>query len=329
MQRALVLGGAGLVGSHLVDRLLAEGDEVIAIDDLSRGSFANLAHLKRDTRFAFMEHDVATPFRAKVDRIFHLAMPSTKAACELDPVRAALTCVAGTMHVLEVAAANGAPVVLTVATERWGAGVRCAESLATDFAKTRGADIRIVRLPSAYGPRMAPDGEHLVTSLVLQALRGESLVPGLRLGQRVRLAYVDDAVETLVRALATSGDPRTSVVVAPSAEATVLEIAQMIAAAAGIVDVDVIDGASDEAPPSLPWSTPVPPADTLPASPASLALGLDPPLELAEGLARTVEWFDGRMSRRSDDRPSGVWARGTRDSRPGAAPGGPASRHVG
>jgi UDP-glucuronate decarboxylase len=233
------------------------------------------------------------------------------------------------MHVLEVAAANDAPVVLTVATERWGAGVRCAESLATDFAKTRGADIRIVRLPSAYGPRMAPDGEHLVTSLVLQALRGESLVPGLRLGQRVRLAYVDDAVETLVRALATSGDPRTSVVVAPSAEATVLEIAQMIAAAAGIVDVDVIDGASDEAPPSLPWSTPVPLADTLPASPASLALGLDPPLELAEGLARTVEWFDGRMSRRSDDRPSGVWARGTRDSRPGAAPGGPASRHVG
>ena len=154
MQRVLVLGGAGVVGSHLVDRLIADGNEVIAIDDLSRGSFANIAHLRRDKRFVFREHDVGVPFRAEVDRIFHLALPSTRAACGIDPVKAAMTCVSGTMNALEVAAANGARLVLGTASERWGAGVRCAESLALDFAGTRHTDVRVVRLPSTYGPRM-------------------------------------------------------------------------------------------------------------------------------------------------------------------------------
>jgi UDP-glucuronate decarboxylase len=301
MQRVLVVGGAGVVGSHLVDRLLAEGNEVIALDDLSRGSFANLAHLKRSPRFAFMEHDVTTPYRATVDRVFHLALPSTRMACEPDPVKAVMTCVLGTMHALDVAAANGARVVLATATERWGEGVRCAETLAVDFAKTHGTDVRIVRMPSAYGPRMAPDGDHLVTSLVLQALRGEDLKPRARLDRRVRLAYVDDAVETLARTM--SSVQHTPAVVAPSVEISVFELAHMIAEAAGLAGVDVHD-ASGDGPSSMPMSGRPSIADALPAS---IALGLAPAVDLAEGILRTVRWFEERTGRR--ERTSGVYTR--------------------
>lgn len=301
MQRVLVLGGAGLVGSHLVDRLLSDGNEVIAIDDLSRGSFANVAHLKRAPHFSFREQDIAVPFRAEVDRIFHLAIPSTRATCGVDPVTAAMTCVNGTMHALEIAAANHARLVLVTATERWGAGVRCAESLALDFARTRQTEVCIARLPSTYGPRIAPDGDHLVTALVLQALQGRTLVPRGRLDRRIHLTYVDDAVETLVRSMAS--EPRVPAVIAPSSEISVLELAQEIAAAAGLAGVEVRPPAAD-APPSAPWLTGPTLADALPAS---MAFGMGAPVDIADGIARTVRWFEARTGRRPAERQSGVY----------------------
>jgi UDP-glucuronate decarboxylase len=321
MQRVLVAGGAGLVGSHLVDRLLAEGNEVIAVDDLSRGSFANLAHLKREPRFAFLEHDIASPFRAKVDRIFHLAVPSTRAACEADHARAILTCVGGTLHVLEVAVANGAPVVVAGSTERWGEGGRCAESLGIDYARSGRADVRLVRLPRAYGPRMAPDGDDLVTSLVLQALRGEDLSTSVHLDRRVRLGYAADAVETLVRAM--NGEARSPVVVAPSSEAMVIDIAYMIAEAAGLVGVSVTDGSLDAPPSSSVPTSGRPPLQGVPQTSVPLA----PSIELAEGLARTVAWFEARLGRRHDDRPSGSYGHEARAS--GVLESAPASLRAG
>jgi UDP-glucuronate decarboxylase len=302
MQRVLVLGGAGLVGSHLVDRLIADGNEVIAIDDLSRGSFANVAHLKRDARFVFREHDVAAPFRAEVDCIFHLALPATRAACDMDPVKAAMTCVSGTMNALEVASANGARLVLGTAIERWGAGLRCAESLVHDFAEARAIDVSIVRLPSTYGPRLAPDGDHPVTTLVLQAMRGERLVPPGRLDRRLHLTYVDDAVETLVRAMGSlASDARVPAVIAPSSELTVLELAQEIATAAGLVGAQ-IEGAAIDGPPSIPLAG-LSLADALPAT---MAFGMAR-TELPEGLARTLRWFEALTGRRPADRVSGVF----------------------
>ncbi|MDB4934154.1 MAG: UDP-glucose 4-epimerase [Labilithrix sp.] len=281
---------------------------MIAIDDLSRGSYASLGHLKREPRFAFVEHDVTAPFRAKVDRVFHLAVPSTRMACAPDPVKATLTCVTGTMNALEVAVANGARIVLTAATERWGEGVRCAEALAVDFAKTREADVRVVRLPSAYGPRMAPDGDHLVTELVLQALRGEPLTPRARLDRRIHLCYVDDAVDTLVRAMNSEG--RMPPVVAPSAETSVADLAHAIAEAVGLAGVDVSDASVDDAtgPASMPASSKLALADALPAS---IAFGVAPSVDLALGLTRTVRWFEARTSRRPADRPSGIYVSGS------------------
>jgi UDP-glucuronate decarboxylase len=296
MQRVLVVGGAGVVGSHLVDRLLDEGNEVIALDDLSRGSFANLAHHKRSPRFAFVEHDVTTPFKAAVDRVFHLAVPSTRMACDVDPVKAVVTCVLGTLHALDVAAANDARIVIATAEGPWGEGVRCAETLAMDFGKTRRADVRVVRLPSAYGPRMAPDGDHVVTSLVLQALRGEDLTPPDRLERCLRLTYVDDAVETLARSM--SIDELHGPVVAPAAEVSVLDLAHLVAEAAGLIGAAVIG--CDVGPASVPL------ADALPAS---VALGQASPLDLAEGIGRTLRWFEARTGRRAEERTSGVYLR--------------------
>lgn len=270
MRRVLVLGGAGLVGSHLIDRLLAGGDGVTAVDDLSRGSFANLAHLKRHPRFVFHEQDVAVPYRAAVDRVYHLALPSTRAACGEDPVRATITCVSGTLNALEIAAASGARLVLATASERWGAGIQCAESLAADFAAARHTDVSIVRVPSTYGPRLALDGEHLVTTLVLRALRGEHVVLPGPIERRVRLAYVDDVVQTLVTAMET--EDRVPAVDAPSVETGVTELARRIAALAGLGE---LESAGDP---------------------------------LTERLARTVRWFEGRAGRRAGTRESGIYA---------------------
>lgn len=291
MGRVLVVGGAGLVGSHLVDRVLAGGNEVIAIDDLSRGSYASIAHLKRHQRFVFLEHDVVVPYRADVDCIFHLAVPSTRMACDPDPVKAAMTCVIGTVNALEVAAARGARVVIGTSTERWGEGIRCAEAVALEFASRRGVDVRLVRLPSSYGPRMAPDGDHLVTSLVHQALRGNRLSLRARLDRRIRLAYVDDVVETLARTM--ESVQHTPPIIAASLEASVLDVARLIAEAAGLAS-PAITSESTEGPPSIPMSARPTVADALPAA---IALGYVPSVGLAEGLTRTVRWFESRASR--------------------------------
>jgi UDP-glucuronate decarboxylase len=229
----------------------------------------------------------------------------------------------GTMNVLEVAAANGARVVVGDAAERWGEGVRCAESLAIDFARIRGIDVRFVRLASVYGPRMAPDGDHIVSSMVLQALRGEDLAPRMRLDRRVRLAFVDDIVEALM--LTMNSDQRASTVVAPSSEASVLDLAKMIAEAAGLSGLAVTDGSSD-APPSMPTSGRLMPM--LDALSASTAVGLTPSVQLTEGLERTVQWFAARTTDRRQgrtSRTSGIYARDparapVRDTIPDEAP---------
>jgi len=217
-----------------------------------------------------------------------------------------MTCVLGTRHALDVAQANRVRLVLATATERWGEGVRCAETLAVEHSRAHGTDVRIVRLPSGYGPRMAPDGDHLVMSLVLQALRGEDLAPRARLDRRVRLAYVDDMVETLARTMGSA--QHTPAVVAPSEEVTVLDLARLVADAAGVAGIDVSEASADGPASFVPMSTRPTLADALPAS---IALGLTPAVDLAEGIARTVRWFGARIARRpaSAVRASGIFER--------------------
>jgi UDP-glucuronate decarboxylase len=226
-RRILVLGGASVLGAHLCDRLLADGHEVIAVDDFSRGSFATLAHLKRERRFAFVEHDVVTKFDANVEYVFHLAVPSSERTCADDPARAALVGVMGTANALDVAALRHARVVIATSIERFGQGVSCAEQLGRDAVNAGRADVRMVRVGTTYGPRMALDDPHIVPRLIVQALRGEDLVVANDEADRVeRLSYVDDAVEALVRAM--DVERATSEMVAPFVETTVDEIGSAI-----------------------------------------------------------------------------------------------------
>lgn len=296
------MGGASLLGSHLCERLVGEGHEVIAIDDFTTGSFSTLAHLERSPRFAFVEHDITQKFRAHVDAIFQLALPSSRRACETDPVRATVTGVMGTVHAFEIAAEHGARVVLATSAERWGQGVRCAESLAIDFVSTRKVDVRIVRVASAYGPRMSPDDPSIVTRLVLQALRGDELAPGVRTDAPVRLTYVDDAVETLVRTMGST--LRVPAVATPFVDTNVGAIAAAVTAASS---GDASTNAAST-PPSGPASLPPSLRGTTPeALPASIVFGQAHATDLREGIARTVQWFEACVGKRGAERTSGIF----------------------
>ena len=230
-RRFLVLGGASVLGAHLCERLLDDGHEVIAVDDFTSGSFATIAHLKRERRFAFIEHDITSKFDARVDGVFHLALPSSERSCTEDPTRAAMTAVMGTMNALEVAALHDARVVMVTSTERFGAGVERAEQLAMNTARIGRADVRLVRVGSVYGPRMPLDDKHVVSRLLVQALRGEDVVvEEEEAGRLERLTYADDAVDLLVRAMdrdLPTPEPMPDVV-APVVEATVEEVASAI-----------------------------------------------------------------------------------------------------
>lgn len=294
MARILVLGGASATGSHLCDRLLRRGYEVVAIDDLSTGSFANLAHLKREPRFVFREHDVVEPFDEDVDGIFHLALPSTRARCEGDSVRAAHTCVVGTLHALDVARARRASLVFVTSTERYGMGIRCAESIANDYASTHGIDVRVLRLPSSYGPRMPPVHEHPVSSLVISALQGIAVSDASSDGDAsLRLVFVEDAVETLVR---TMGCPvRPPPISGPSVDTTMAELRAIVAVAAGQTTLLRSPDRPSRAASTLPWLRPSPSVEG--ALPAALVLGPTPSTSLSRGIRRTLRWFATRMGR--------------------------------
>jgi UDP-glucuronate decarboxylase len=289
--RILVIGGASVVGSHLCDRLLDDGHEVIAVDDFTSGSFATIAHLRTEPRFTFVEHDVTKPFRAHADRIFHLALPSSRRSFDAEPVRATLTGVLGTMHALETSSLHDARIVMMTSAERFGQGVRCAESLAIEVSKAARVDVRTVRVAMTYGPRMAPDTGHVVSRFILAALGGEDLlVPHEIAETAVHLAYVDDTVETLVRTM--DSDLRVPAIAAPFVESTVEQIACTILDAV-LGDASIASSPPVSGPISLParYSSVTSPD----AIPASLAFGQSSAMSLDEGIARTVRSFQDRI----------------------------------
>ncbi|MDB4946110.1 MAG: dTDP-glucose 4,6-dehydratase [Labilithrix sp.] len=309
--RVLVLGGAGFLGSHLCDRLLADGDEVIAMDNLQTGSRDNIAHLAHHRRFSFLEHDIEDPFFMPVDRIYNLACPASPPRYQIDPIKTTLTSVIGTRNALELGRRTGARVLLTSTSEVYGdpevhpqhesyrgavntvgprscydEGKRCAESLMADYGRVHGVEVRIARLFNTYGPRMDPDDGRIVSNLICQALRGEDLTIYGDGSQTRSFCYVDDMIDGLVRLMdhPTESGP---VNLGTPREFTILELAHLVLELTGREANIVYE--------KLPQDDPKRRKPDIER--ARRLLGFDPRVQLVEGLGRTIAHFEAVVRR--------------------------------
>ena len=307
--KALVTGAAGFLGSHLCDRLLADGDEVIGLDDLSTGSAGNLQHLEHEPRFRFVRHDIREPYDLEADVIFNFACPASPPAYQKDAVGTTLTGVLGTYHGLRLAERHGARFVQASTSEVYGDPLvhpqtedyrgnvtpigpracydeskRCAESLCMDFGRQHGVAIRIVRIFNTYGPRMDPNDGRVISNFVVQALRGHDLTVYGDGKQTRSICYVDDLIDGIVR-LARHPSETGPVNVGADVELTVLEIAERVLALTGSKSkLAFLPLPEDD--PRQRWPD---------LTRARKVLGYEPRVSIEDGLKRTIEHFRTRI----------------------------------
>ena len=304
--RILVTGGAGFLGSHLADRLVADGHEVLCLDNLSSGRRRNIAHLESSARFRFIEADVVGPLpvRGPLDRIYHLASPVTCVHHVERPIATLRTAAEGTRNVLDLAAECGAVMLLASTSEVYGdplvhpqvetdaghvnptgprspydEGKRFAEALAVAYARQRGTKVRIARIFNTYGPRLRPDDGRVIPTFIVCALAGKPL-PVFGAGRQTRsFCYVSDMVEGLVRLAETEyGGP---VNLGNTDEVAVLELArEVLALVKSSSPIEMRPAMEDD---------PVRRRPDL--SLAKRLLGWEPKVPRSEGLARTLEYY--------------------------------------
>ncbi|HVU36928.1 MAG TPA: UDP-glucuronic acid decarboxylase family protein [Opitutales bacterium] len=252
--RILVTGGAGFLGSHLCERLLNDGHEVICLDNLFTGRKVNIAHLLKNPAFEFMRHDVVDPFKVEVDQIYNLACPASPVHYQHNPIKTVKTSVMGAINVLGLGKRVGARVFQASTSEVYGdpemhpqpekywghvnpigirscydEGKRCAETLFFDYHRQNGVDIRVVRIFNTYGPRMLADDGRVVSNFVVQALRGDPITIYGDGKQTRSFCYVDDLIEGFIRLMnqdATVGP----VNIGNPGEFTMLELARKVLA---------------------------------------------------------------------------------------------------
>ncbi len=305
---ALVAGGAGFVGSHLCDELLARGLDVICVDSLLTGRESNIGPLANHPRFSFVEHDITEPLApaVKLDRVYNLACPASPPHYQADPVHTMMTSVVGTNNLLALAEQHGARFVQASTSEVYGdpeehpqredywghvnptgpracydEGKRAAETLCFDLWRAERVDARVARIFNTYGPRMRADDGRIVSNLIVQALRGEPLtIYGT--GEQTRsFCYVTDLVGGLIALMETDPNPGVPVNLGNPGEFTILELAQMVVAATGSSSQIV--------------HRPLPVDDPQRRRPdvarARAVLNWAPRVPLSEGLQQTIDWF--------------------------------------
>jgi nucleoside-diphosphate-sugar epimerase len=311
--RSLVVGGAGFIGSHLCEHLLARGDEVVCVDNFITGRAENLATFRDHPRFRFVEADVIQPFDldGPADELFHLASPASPPGYLRKPLETALVNSVGTNHLLDLARRKGGKFLLASTSEAYGdplvhpqsedywgnvnpngvrapydEGKRFAEALTMVYVRAYGVDGRIVRIFNTYGPRSDPDDGRLVPNFVTQALRGEPITVYGDGRQTRSLCYVSDLVRGLVRAMEAPGTTGRVYNLGNPDERTVLEFAEVIRRLAG-------------SPSPIVHRAHISPDDPHRRCPdidrARTELGWQPTVPLDEGLGETVEWFRDRL----------------------------------
>ena len=308
-KRTLVTGGAGFLGSHLIDRLIARGDEVLCVDNLFTGDKRNLDHLVSHPRFEFMRHDVCFPLFVEVDEIWNLACPASPIHYQHDPVQTTKTSVHGAINMLGLAKRLGVRIFQASTSEVYGdphvhpqqesywgnvnpigirscydEGKRCAETLFFDYHRQHGVDIKVARIFNTYGPRMHPSDGRVVSNFIMQALRDEPITIYGKGDQTRSFCYVDDLIDGFLALMESEPGRPGPVNIGNPNEFTIRQLAEQVLAMTGS-KARVVE-------------QPLPQDDPMQRKPdITLArewLGWEPKVQLAEGLQRTIEYFASR-----------------------------------
>ena len=304
--RSLVTGGAGFLGSHLCERLLQNGHDVICVDNFFTGAKDNITHLLSDPHFELLRHDVTFPLYVEVDRIYNLACPASPIHYQRDPVQTTKTSVHGAINMLGLAKrikarifqastseVYGDPEVHPQSEEYWGRvnpigpracydeGKRCAETLFFDYYRQHGLRIKVARIFNTYGPRMHPNDGRVVSNFIVQALAGKSITVYGKGAQTRSFCYVDDMVDALIRLMNTPDSFTGPVNLGNPNEFTILELARKVIALTNSKSKIVF--------------RPLPSDDPMQRKPdislAKKRLGWKPTTQVERGLSRTIDYF--------------------------------------
>lgn len=305
--RIAVTGGAGFLGSHLCDLLLAEGHEVLCIDNFYTGTRRNIEHLLTNPRFELMRHDVTFPFYIEVDGIYNLACPASPVHYQFDPVQTTKTSVIGAINVLGLAKRLKVPVLQASTSEIYGdplehpqteaywgnvntigpracydEGKRCAETLFFDYHRQHHLQIKVARIFNTYGPRMHPNDGRVVSNFVVQALTGQDITIFGDGSQTRSFCYVDDLVNGLYRLMTSPAEVTGPVNLGNPNEFTILELANEV--------LDLVGGASKLVRKPLPQDDPRQRQPDIRR--AREQLDWEPKIQLRDGLRKTIAYFE-------------------------------------
>ncbi len=305
-KRILVTGGAGFLGSHLCEKLLDQGNDVICLDNLFTGSKDNIRHLMDNNYFEFIRHDVTQPIYVEVDQIYNLACPASPVHYQHDPIATGKTSIMGALNTLGLAKRCNARILQASTSEVYGdpeihpqpetyrgcvnpigprscydEGKRMAETLFFDYHRQHGVDIKVIRIFNTYGPRMSAHDGRVVSNFIVQALKGEDITIYGDGKQTRSFCYVDDLIDGMIKMMNSRDGFTGPVNIGNPGEFTMLELAELVIKLAGS-DSKIV-------------YKPLPQDDPMQRQPvidlAKKELGWEPTIKLEEGLARTIEYF--------------------------------------
>jgi UDP-glucuronate decarboxylase len=313
MKRILVTGGAGFIGSHLCDRLIKEGNDVVCMDNYFTGSKQNIVHLLDSPYFELVRHDVTHPYFAEVDEIYNLACPASPVHYQYNPIKTIKTSVMGAVNMLGLAKrvrakilqastseVYGDPEVHPQPEEYWGnvnpigirscydEGKRCAESLFVNYHRQNGVKIKVIRIFNTYGPRMNPNDGRVVSNFIVQALKGEDITIFGDGTQTRSFQYVDDLLEGMVRMMGTRDEFIGPINIGNPNEFTMLELAQEV--------ISLTNTQSKIIHMPLPADDPTQRQPNIDLAKRELN-GWEPKVQLREGLVKTIEYFDQLLAK--------------------------------
>ena len=306
-KRVMVTGGAGFLGSHLCERLLADGHDVLCVDNYFTGRKDNIAHLLDNPRFEAMRHDITFPLYVEVDEIYNLACPASPVHYQFDPVQTTKTSVIGAINMLGLAKRTGARIMQASTSEVYGdptvhpqtedyrgnvnplgpracydEGKRCAETLFFDYHRQHGLKIKVGRIFNTYGPRMHPQDGRVVSNFIVQALRGQDITLYGDGSQTRAFCYADDLIDGFLRMMATDDGFTGPINIGNPHEISVRTLAERVIALTGAKSQLVFR--------PLPADDPIQRCPDI--SLARAMLGWEPKIALDDGLTRTIAYFD-------------------------------------